>query len=163
MKWSSMLLSNRPCRLPSGYDTQMLLEGYVIALDDSDYIAEDLRVAVTQVIKGVPEFFKWAPGPPEFAQLVRDAAARRLHDGDILEERILAPEICEPEDEERIRMKEKADKLVAEIVAASDPSKPFIMTELLARRQPADGDYGWADRQRKRDERQIIDKAPSRA
>ncbi len=68
-------MSSLPCRLPSGVDLKLALEGYSIALEDCEQV--DLESAVKRCIKGVPDKLKWAPSAPELAQLARDAGARR--------------------------------------------------------------------------------------
>lgn len=75
----SLLMSSLPCRLPSGVDLKLALEGYAIALEDCNI--SDLKSAVTRCIKGVPDKLQWAPSAPELAQLVRDAKARRDNSG----------------------------------------------------------------------------------
>ncbi len=76
VKWVSLLMSSLPCRLPSGVDIKLALEGYAIALEGCDM--GDLEAVVKDCIKGKYKL-KWAPAAPELAQLVRDEKARRLH------------------------------------------------------------------------------------
>lgn len=71
-------MSNLPCRLPSGYDIQMAMQGYVIALEDCE--VDDVAEVVKACIKGVPEKYEWCPQPAIVAQLARDRAARREHE-----------------------------------------------------------------------------------
>lgn len=77
LKLAAMLMSNLPCRLPSGYDIQMAMEGYAMALEDCDL--GDISAVVASCIKGVPVKYDWCPQPAVVAQLARDAKARRVN------------------------------------------------------------------------------------
>jgi hypothetical protein len=91
VKLVSLLMSSLPCRLPSGVDIKLALEGYAIALEDCE--RADLEEAVRRCIRGVPEKMKWAPSAPELAQLVRDARARRLDAAKPKPEKVEAPNL----------------------------------------------------------------------
>ena len=144
LKWAALLMSNIPSRLRSGFDIKMALEGYVIALEDTDFIESDLKVAVDDCIAGRPTPYDWCPQPAVVRQLVRDARARRVnanvlrpqHAQDVL---ALIQHLDEFQDyEERKRMSAKADKLIADLVANTDARKVFNWAEFLTRRQPPD-------------------------
>lgn len=106
LKWVTLLLSSLPCRLPSGIDLKLALEGYAIALEGCDLV--DLETAVKRCIKGVPERYQWAPSAPELAQLARDAKARREWVEPILEDKTNE---SYPTDEMYARMTAKWEKL----------------------------------------------------
>ena len=108
----------------------------------------DLRTVVGNILNAKPALRKWAPSAPELVQMCRDEKARRENPPSVSQ---IEPPEDFPDDDESERMKFKADVLVAALVATTDAKKRFNIAKLLVRRQPADGDYGWAERQRKRD------------
>ena len=122
------------------------LIAYQEALTDVNIF--DLRTVVQNILSAKP-LRKWSPSAPELVQMCRDEKARRENPPSVPQ--IEPPDIL-PGDDEYARMKAKADKLVAELVAATDVKKTISLAQMLARRQPADGDYGWAERQKKRDD-----------
>ena len=122
LKRASYLLSNLPCQLKSGYDIKMTLAGYVQALEGCEL--QDIDTALSECIKGVPVLHKWAPTPPEFHLLVRDAAAKRVSGattgqtalGDVLDKELADM----PTDPAYKRMVAKAKKAVKGIASSRD-------------------------------------------
>ena len=102
-------MSSLPCRLPSGVDLKLALEGYSIALEDSEQV--DLEEAVRRCIRGIPDKLDWAPSAPELAQLTRDARARREDAAKPKEKKVEVPQL--PDDPEMaVRVARKISKFL---------------------------------------------------
>jgi hypothetical protein len=132
--------------MPSGIDIKLALKGYCDALAECDI--GDLDEVVKECVTGVPKKYQWAPDAATVRQLCRDKQMQRKNEGRSKTEAPKPTDDDPPSEDEYDRMRVKAEKLVSELVADSDARKPHSWAKFLTGRQPADGDYGWRDRQK---------------
>jgi hypothetical protein len=133
-------MAGLPNRLPSGIDIKLALQGYCDALADCH--VDDLTAIVRECVIGVPTTCQWAPDAATVRQLCRDKQAKREAEG-MTKIETAEKTVEPPTEDEYDRMAAKAAKLIDELVADKDARKTSNWAYYLARRQPADGDYGW--------------------
>jgi len=108
----SYLLAGCVCRLPSGLDIQLTLQGYCDALADCDMY--DLGDVVKECVAGDPVKYEWAPDAATVRKLCADKAAARKAG---TEKQLLPPAKDEtmPTDKEYRRMAAKAARVSKKI------------------------------------------------